>query len=180
MTYLETGCRAALAFVFLVASTSKIHNAGSYREFHESLSDLGLPSAVLVRALSAGIPVAEAVTVVLLAVNHTSQWGLFTAVVLVGSFTAGIAVARAQGKTVRCRCFGESGAPSQAAHVVRNVVLLGGAAAGALASLAPAGRPETAMVVFAAGLGIIAAALFLRWDELSFLLQPATRTGAGG
>ena len=36
------------------------------------------------------------------------------------------------------------------------------------------------MVVFAIGLGIIAAALFLRWDELSFLLKPSANPRSGG
>jgi hypothetical protein len=173
MIYLETGCRAALAFVFLVASTSKIHSLNSYREFHDSLKDLGLSSALLIRALSIGIPAAEGITVVLLAVNGTSRWGLLASVVLVGSFTTGIVVARAQGKVVRCRCFGESGGLSNAPHILRNVVLLAGAVTGALAGLLSGGRQEPAMVVFAIGLGVIAAGLFLRWDELSFLLKPS-------
>jgi hypothetical protein len=180
MIYLETGCRAALAFVFLVASTSKIHSVSSYREFHDSLKDLGLSSSLLLRALSLGIPAAEGVTAILLAVNRTSLWGLFASVVLLGSFTTGIAVARAQGKVVRCRCFGESGAPSEAAHILRNLVLFAGAVTGALAGFSSNGRPEPAMVVFAIGLGIIAAALFLRWDELSFLLKPSPSPRAGG
>ena len=176
MIYVETGFRAALAFVFFIACTSKIHSVSSYRDFHDSLKDLGLSSAFLLRALSAGIPAAEAVTTLLLAVNRTSLWGLLASAALVGSFTTGIAVARAQGKVVRCRCFGESGALSDGAHILRNLVLFAGAVAGALASLLPEGRQDPAMVVFAIGLGIIAAALFLRWDELSFLLGNNVRS----
>ena len=177
MAYLEIGCRAALAFVFLIACTSKIHSASSYREFHDSLADLGLSSGLLLRALSLSIPAAEGITVLLLAVNRAGRWGLLASVALAGSFTAGIAIARWQGKVVRCRCFGESGTPSDAAHILRNLVLLAGAAIGAVAGLlagaSAGGRQTPAMTVFAVGLGLIAAGLFLRWDELSFLLKPS-------
>ena len=174
MTYLEIGCRAALAFVLLVASTSKIHSARSYREFHDSLKDLGLSSDLLLRLLSLGIPAAEAATVVLLVIDRLSMWGLGASLVLIGAFTTAIAVARAQGKVVRCRCFGESGSPSGSLHILRNVVLMAWSAAGAVADLVPASHQGPGMVVFAVGLGIIAAALVLRWDELSFLLKPGS------
>jgi hypothetical protein len=173
MSYVEFGCRAALAFVFFVACTSKIHSRRSYREFRDSLTDLGLPSAGLLRALSLGIPAAEGGTVILLAINRASWWGLIAAAALVGSFAAGIAVAGARGRVVRCRCFGDSRAPSSSPHLLRNVVLLAAAAAGVLAGLAPGGPARAPAVVFAVGLGLIAAALFLRWDELAFLFTPA-------
>jgi hypothetical protein len=173
MAYLESGCRAALAFVFLIACTSKIHSRRSYREFRDSLNDLGLSSAGLLRALSLGIPAAEGGTVILLAIDRASWWGLIAAAVLVGSFTAGIAAAGARGRVVRCRCFGDSGAPSGSPHILRNGVLLAAAVTGILAGLAPGGPVRAPAVVFAVGLGLIAAGLFLRWDELAFLFAPA-------
>jgi hypothetical protein len=180
MTYLETGCRAALAFVFFIACVSKVQGAGSFREFRDSLKDLGLPSARVVRTLSLAIPAIEGLTVILLAVSRTSLWGLIAATAVLGAFTAGISIAKAQGKVVRCRCFGGSGALASSAHIARNLVLLTAAVAGALAGISPGSGHDPGLVIFAVGLGIIAAGLFLRWDELSFLLKPAHSPGAGG
>ena len=179
MSYLETGCRAALAFVFFIACVSKVQRAGSFREFHDSLKDLGLPSARLVRLLSLAIPAIEGAIVIVLAVNRTSLWGLIAAIAVLGAFTAGIGIAKAQGRVVRCRCFGGSGTLASSAHIARNLVLLTVSVMGALAGRSPGTGQDPAIVVFAVGLGIIAAGLFLRWDELSFLLKPSHSPGAG-
>jgi Methylamine utilisation protein MauE len=178
MIYVSVGCRSALVLIFVIACISKVQNTESYRAFHESLGDIGLPSALAVRALSVVIPVAEAVVALLIAVNRTSVWGLAASVGLLASFTAGVGVAKARGRTVRCRCFGESSVSTTGEHILRNAVLAVISIAGMLASLAPAGHLRAAMAIFAIGIGVIGAGLFLRWDELAFLLRPPSRPRA--
>jgi hypothetical protein len=178
MIYFFIGSRAALALIFVVACISKVQNASSYREFFDSLKDFGLPS-VLQRIVSLVVPAVEGLTLLLLVVNRTGLWGLVASAVLLSSFTAGISVARARGRVVRCRCFGASDAPAEGGHVARNVALLGIALAGIVTGLGAKGQLVSANVILAIGLGLITAALFLRWQELSFLLKSPSSPRSG-
>lgn len=176
MVYLSLVCRVVLAAIFAIACLSKLQSRASYLAFRGSLSELGLPWPAVLPALGLAVPAAEGVTASLLIASRTSRWGLFASVFLLGSFTAGLAIAQARGRVVRCRCFGgsmTSAAVAGPAHIARNAVLLAGALAGALATLAPPGRASTPLLVFAIGLGLIATGLFLHWEELAFVLRPA-------
>jgi hypothetical protein len=178
MIYFFIGCRAALALIFVVACISKVQSVSSYRAFHESLKDVGLPPA-LQRIASVVVPAVEGLTLLLLVVTRTGRWGLVASAVLLSSFTLGISVARARGRVVRCRCFGASDSPAEGGHIARNVALLGIALIGIVTGLAAKGQPEPANLILAIGLGLIAAALFLRWEELSFLLTSPSRPRSG-
>lgn len=180
MIYLSLVCRVALAAIFAVACLSKLQSRASYLAFRHSLGDLGLPWPAVLPALGLAIPAAEGVITALLIASRASQWGLFASVLLLGSFTAGLAIARSRGRVVRCQCFGgsmTSAAEAGPAHIARNSVLLVGALAGALATLASPARASTPLLVFAIGLGLIAAGLFLHWEELAFALRPAPDVG---
>jgi len=177
MVYISMGCRSALALIFVIACISKVQNIKSYRAFRESLDDIGLSSVLAIRALSLAIPAAEAAVALLILMNRTSVWGLVASAALLVSFTGGVGVAKARGRTVRCRCFGESSASTEAQHILRNAVLITTSIAGVLTGLASAGHTTRAMVILAIGIGVIGAALFLRWDELAFLLRSSSSRG---
>jgi hypothetical protein len=156
MAAFEVALRTVLAIVFGVAFVSKVRSPAAFAQFAGSLRDIGWLRGRRRTAAAAAIPVLEAGTVLLLAVTPAAAWGSGTAAILLAAFTAVTAREVARGRRVRCRCFGAGSAQIGPAQILRNIVLLAGAAA----------------LVYAFGLAMLAALALVRWDDLVYLVGP--------
>jgi len=167
MSALDVGCRAALVVVFVLAVASKIRGRRSFDEFVRALGGFGFPAPLVGAPMAALVILCEA-----LAVASLIAWpvvGYPAAAALLVGFTAVIAAVLARGATVRCRCFGATDAPVGAAHLVRNTVLLGLAAAGGCARLFDSSASAPATLAVVATAGALAGFLASRLDDLLFV-----------
>jgi Methylamine utilisation protein MauE len=169
MAALEVALRTVLAVVFGVAFVSKVRSPDAFRQFADSLGDIGWLRGRRRSAVAAAIPVLEAGTVLLLAVNSAASWGFSVAAILLAAFTAVTAREVARGHRVRCRCFGAGSAQIGPAQIFRNVVLLAASAAGLAVAPASHGGTGAAALVYAFGLALLAALALVRWDDLVYL-----------
>jgi thiol-disulfide isomerase/thioredoxin/uncharacterized membrane protein YphA (DoxX/SURF4 family) len=169
--------RLLLAVVFAVSAFAKFADR---RGFTSSLESFGVPDR-LRPSLAWLIPVSElAIGLGLLA--GSSAWVAGVAALgLLVLFTLAIAVNLVRGRRPECHCFGQlSSAPVGWGSVVRNVVLVGGAAAvtlGGRVNAGPsvvawaAGLPSTGMVVLAAGVVIVGVVAVETWVLAHVLRQ---------
>jgi peroxiredoxin/uncharacterized membrane protein YphA (DoxX/SURF4 family) len=117
--------RVLLAAVLAVAGVAKLRDRASTRA---ALRGFGLPGG-LVPAGALVLPVAELLVAAGLLAPPTAFAATIVAGALLVMFTLAVAMAIARGRTVRCACFGASGAaPVGARTLVRNAALLGVAA----------------------------------------------------
>jgi hypothetical protein len=155
----------AVALVFgqvLIGATFAASALGKVRDpdgFTQAAAAFRLIPPGRVRVVARLLMVAELLVVALLAVGLVPAVsiavtiGLGTAVVLLIAYTVGLLAVRVRGMTVTCHCFGASPAPVSWWDVVRNVLLVAGAAWGMAA-----GNPESRLP---AGDGILVAMLAL-------------------
>ncbi len=168
MNALDVGCRAALAVVFVLALASKIRGRGSFEELVRALAGFGFPAPLVNAPTAALVILCEA-----LAAASLIAWpavGYLAAAALLVGFTGGIASVLARGATVHCRCFGATDTPVGVAHLVRNAMLLGLAAAGGCARLFELSASPPAMLAVVAAAGALAGFLVSRLDDLLFIL----------
>ncbi|GIH74076.1 MauE/DoxX family redox-associated membrane protein [Planobispora longispora] len=174
MHYLELSCRALLALVFTVSAAGKARNTASWRSFTRSLTDLGIaarwapPAAVTVTA-------AEALTAASLVWAPSARIGYMLAAGMLLIFTTVIWRTVRREATVRCACFGPSGAPMSRRHLFRNGLLLA-VTAGGWALARPGGAHEAAGVAIALGAAFTAGMLVVRFDDLAALVAGPPRT----
>jgi hypothetical protein len=136
VVYLALACRGAVGVVFLVSVFGKLHSRLAFRAFASWLAALPVPLArSQPRAAAAVIAAAEALIVVLIALQWTGRVGLVLAAVLLAVFTAGTLLAVARGSDAPCRCFGASTLPLGWRHAVRDALLGAAAVAGAVAAV---------------------------------------------
>lgn len=162
--YLDIACRACLILVFAVAVIGKVRGRAAYREFATSLRPLGAEK------LAGAVVAAEIATVVLLCVPMVG-WGYVLATGLLGVFIAGIVQVIRSRQPVACNCFGAGGRQLGRPHLVRNGLLVCVAVAGFVAgqfSELSAGAP--AILAIAAAGGAVVSAVFIRWDDIAYLL----------
>lgn len=153
--------RSILVAVFAVAAFSKLRSASSFRDFAESLRPLGA-------ARSAPAVVAGEVLVVVLLLTRWALVGYLVAAGILLVFVTGIARSLRQDVPVSCRCFGGRGGRLGGRHVVRNLLLVVVAVAGA--SVTSGSLPASAGgAALAAGSGLLLSLLFIGWDELAFV-----------
>ncbi|MGA8117620.1 MAG: MauE/DoxX family redox-associated membrane protein [Actinocatenispora sp.] len=164
--------RVLTGIVFAVAAFGKLRSPRHFAGFVTSLAPLGVPAS-LRPAVAGAMAVAEAATVVLVALPGTVPVGLAAAAALLVVFCAGIAYAVRTGRAVPCHCFGSTGSELKTSHLVRNG-MVAFAAAGALAVdvSAPAGPVGAGAVTASVLLGGFAALAVLSWDALATLLSP--------
>ena len=112
--------RLALAAVFLVAGLAKLADpAGS----HRALRAFGVPRWLAAPSARL-LPAAEIAVAVLLLPASTVPWAAGLALVLLLTFSAGIAVSLARGRTPDCHCFGGlHSRPASPATLGRNLGL---------------------------------------------------------
>ncbi|MFF8597040.1 MauE/DoxX family redox-associated membrane protein [Streptomyces sp. NPDC015220] len=178
MDFVSALSQASLVLVFAAAIVGKIRNTASFLAFKQAVATLGPVPAARAGVLAAGVVIAEAMTVLLLA----DPWphgdrlpaviGLLTAIGLLASFTYAIAHALRTGIQVGCRCFGTSASPVGPPQLIRNSVLL------VLAVVAIPGAGESGHLSWQARFagwlcGATAALVLVVGDELVALLRSA-------
>jgi hypothetical protein len=164
MSYLAVGCASLIGWVFLASAVSKLRHFG---EFSGSLPALAPVRPGLVRPLAAAVVTAEAAVPVLLLLPRVMPYGFALAGGLLAAFTAAIAAALKHGRRAPCRCFGASGTPLGARHLLRNAILLITVVAGGLARGA---APPTAGLAVAVAGGLLGAILIVAFDDIAYLL----------
>ena len=145
-------CAFAVASVFVVAAVAKLRSPEATREATVSLGVHAAASAFIA-------PGELAVAALLLLVPRA---GAAAAVGLLVLFTVLLKRVLAEGRTVRCGCFGAgSAAPVTSSSLLRNVALI---AASLLAWSAPSVRTTSAVELsasLAVGLGVVCVGLLL-------------------
>ena len=171
MAVVEIALRTILALVFAIAFISKVRSASAFGDFASSLGDITwLPRQA--RAVTARlIPLLEAAVVVLLVVPATVVLGFGLGALLLAGFTVVTGAEVANGRRVRCRCFGAGTAPIGPAQIARNIVLLAESLAGLAIEPMSHGHATGAALVLAFGLAVLAAVALVRWDDLAYLVR---------
>ncbi len=178
--YLSIACAAALTLVFGISAAGKF-GAERFRSFVASAGPLGLipraRRAIVARMVVAGEFVIVAALITGSAVRSWNEaagilFSAFTgAAALLAVFTAAITLSLSRGERAPCHCFGRSAAPLGVPQVVRNVLLLGIALIGSVASLveSPHGDlPGTAVAICA---GLAVGFVAVRFDDIVELFR---------
>jgi hypothetical protein len=163
--YLDIACRACLILVFAVAAFGKLRSRTGYREFAASLRPLGAERA------APAVAAAEVAIVILLLFPF--GWGYALGFGLLGVFIGGIALALRSRQPVACNCFGAGGSQLDRTHLVRNGLLALIAVTGFAAERLTDLRLDSPVLAgIAATGGAVVSLIFIRWDDLAFLLAP--------
>lgn len=191
MDYLVLGCRFLIGALFLVAAGGKILRPAARAALAVLVS--GITGTTRGRPVVAAVICAEAAVVVLIALPGTARLGLAAAAALLAAFAVAIGVGLRRGVGAPCPCFGTTGAPLGAAHLVRNALLTAialtgalaaqttaptGAAAGALTGLltgSPTGA-EPAGVALSLGAGAVLTLVFVFFDDIAALFAASDPT----
>lgn len=174
MDLIGVGCTALVAVVFGFAAAGKLRGRSAWADFVSTTGAMlparrlpAGPAAVLV----VGTEIATTLLAVLALVTRAAVVelaALSLAAVLLAAFLAGIARVLRAGRTVRCRCFGSTGAAFGRNHLVRNGILLvivaGGLMTGTHAAL-------DAAALVAAAAGATTGLFVVYWDELAYLVS---------
>jgi hypothetical protein len=170
---MSTGAVVLCGLVLLASAVSKVRGRGDYADFVASIPAFGIP-ARWTRLFAVLTVVAEfAIALLLLASVFIGRWpavaGLALAVGLFGVLTAAVwrAVARQSGAV--CRCFGRARTTLAHRHVYRNAFLLAVAGFGLAVSVVDT-PADSAATWLAAVVGVIGAALVVRFDDLADLV----------
>jgi hypothetical protein len=176
--YVVLAARCLVGVVFAVSALSKLRTGRALRDFTASLAQFGVrpgrrrPVAVAVAGAEAAVPVLLALALAgSPAAGATARAvaaaGFGLAALLLAGFTVAIARAVRRGVRAPCRCFGASATPLGAQHLVRNGLLLAGAAVGLAGVVAgPAGPADLAGAAVAVLAGSVAGALVTAFDDL--------------
>ena len=117
---LSVTARLVLAAVFAAAGLAKLSNRAATRT---AFADFGVPAG-LVPSLTVLVPLAELAVAASLLIDPVSRVGAAGALVLLVTFSVGIAVNLGRGRTPDCHCFGQlHSAPIGARSLVRNALL---------------------------------------------------------
>jgi hypothetical protein len=164
--------------VFLLAVTGKVVGTGAFTEFVHSMRDMRAVPPPLVELAARVTVLAEATTVLLLAIplKIAAVVGFAAAIVLTTAFSGAIARTVRSGNRASCRCFGRSSTPLGIRHLVRNGVLLVVSAVGLAASLA-GGSAGLAGALVAVLAGVFVGLIVAAFDDLALLLAPAAPAG---
>jgi hypothetical protein len=178
MGLVAVGCAAAIAVVFGFAAIGKLRDRTAWADFVTTTRSM-LPSRRLPARPAAVAVVSGEITAAALAVAAIVTGAALVAVlafavaaVLLASFVDGIARILRTGKTVRCRCFGSTGAVFGRTHLVRNGLLLATVVVGLVTALAGVATPLGAATLVAAAAGATGGLLVAHWDELTYLVSP--------
>ncbi|MCP2342827.1 MauE/DoxX family redox-associated membrane protein [Actinomadura rupiterrae] len=179
MLYVLLACRLALAAVMTLAAVGKLRSPGV---FAASLKDFDFIPAWARRPLAFGVPAAELLIVVLLAVPATVTAGLVVAALFCCGLTAVPTLVVVRGADVTCACFGAGETPMSGWHIARNALLLAAAVLGAGVAFAagdgvPGQVPGIALAVVGAGL-LTTLTVFV--DDIAALFQSPVAAGDSG
>lgn len=185
MSYLSVGLAAVLWCVFAASAWSKLRSRAAQRAFADSLRPLPLLPGRLVGPAAAAVTVAEAAIVLGLGWSVVAALAgragarpaatlvLLATGLLLAVLTTGVVLAVRRRTGVRCACFGAAERPLGRRHVVRNGLLLAGAAVALVdVVVGPAHRPAPAGAAVALLAGVLGAAILIRLDDLVDLFLP--------
>lgn len=171
--------------VFAASATAKFSSRRAYRAFRDGLAGTTLVPGRLLPATAAALSGTETLAAagLLGAAGMTmaaapgaaglAESALGVAVTLAAVLTAGVAAAIRRDVRARCACFGaRASRPLGRAHLARNACLLAVVAAGLAGVPVTHGRPALAGGVLAAVSGMVAASVFVGWEELAALFAP--------
>lgn len=164
MGLLLLALRVLLAAVFGTAGVAKLHDLSGSRT---ALEEFGVPARLGPAAVFL-LPACELAVAISLLLKPSAVWGAAGAVLLLGAFTAAIAVALAHGRAPECHCFGQIHSErAGGTTLLRNSVLAGVAASVALGGPGPSlsgwvSTHSAAEVIAAAGVAAVVAAAALR------------------
>ncbi|HEU5470943.1 MAG TPA: MauE/DoxX family redox-associated membrane protein [Actinophytocola sp.] len=173
MHYLDVAARFLIGTVFLVAVVGKISSRAAFAAFEGSLRRMAVLVPGAVGPAARATLALEALTVVLLIVplRWAAVAGFAIAGGLLAIFTVAIARSLRAGNRAPCRCFGASSVPLGPRHLVRNGLLLAGAAVGLVAAGVP-GEVDLAGALAAAVAGLAAGGLIAGFDDIAELVRP--------
>lgn len=171
MTYVVCFSRVTLVVVFAAAVVGKVHSRSAWLAFERATGRLlGVNRARGIWAVATVL--FEAATASCLALDHAAYAGFILSLVGLSVFLLVVLRGVARGVQTDCNCFGASGTSLGWAHVWRNALLVGVAAGGV--GLATAGDVPLAFTHPAHAtpivLGLISAALFVMWDDVTYLV----------
>jgi thiol-disulfide isomerase/thioredoxin len=95
--------RLGLAAIFTLAGLTKLSDL---RSSVDTVEAFGLPRR-LARPAGVVLPFAELVVAIALLPSPSARWGAVAAVILLSTFSAGVAYALHEGRTPDCNCFGQ-------------------------------------------------------------------------
>ncbi|MFE2721756.1 MauE/DoxX family redox-associated membrane protein [Kitasatospora sp. NPDC059327] len=170
--YLLLGGRCVLAAVFAVSALAKFR---APREFASALRAMAVVPERLAGVTAAAVPVVEVAAGLLVwAPKPIATWGFVLSGVMFAIFAVVLVSVLRRGLDVSCSCFGASGVPVSRAHVGRNLVLLGIAGAGLVASAgsSPGDLGATGVVVVLL-VAVFASILIIATDTLVELFSTA-------
>jgi hypothetical protein len=159
MSLVVVAAQCLLAAVFAVSAVAKVRHGEAFRRF---VAALRLP----VRRAAVGVVSAELCAAVLLSVPVSAPAGFALALALLILFSAALARGLRLGVRTSCGCFGESAGSSGRAELVRNAALAAVAAAGLAGSVVAAPAAFSGESVAVGGLGLAAAIVIVRLDDL--------------
>ncbi|TWP52152.1 methylamine utilization protein MauE [Lentzea tibetensis] len=168
MDYLQLCCRALVGVVFTLAVAGKLRGRAELAAFVDSLGGFGWFAPRVRPWVAAAVIAVEAVTVVLLALPGTVRAGFVLAAAMLAAFSGGVALAKARGREVRCRCFGSDGGLMGRRHQIRNGLLF---AVSLLGLPGTAATPRLDLLALAVGAGVLGAILLAHWDDIVFVLR---------
>lgn len=146
--------RLAVAVVFAVAAFGKFTGR---QEAREAVAAFGVPEH-RVGIVAWALPCVEAAVAIAVLPSATAVWAGACALILLGVFSALVAVRLARGEHPACACFGTAAAkPIGPGTLVRNALIAAVAGAALWGALARPGLPEALPGVPAWGLAIAAA-----------------------
>ncbi|MEV7519881.1 MauE/DoxX family redox-associated membrane protein [Streptomyces sp. NPDC091371] len=166
------GCQVFIGVVFLTSFAGKVRTPARYADFRTAAGELApwLPA----KAAAPAVVAAEAAAVVLVGLPATAPAGFAVAIALLLAFTAAILVAVRRRRRVLCQCFGTSSVPVGPVHVLRNLILLAGAGAGAVLTAVPRVPVEPAGLVTAVLCAAVLTWVTLRTDDIAELFRSIT------
>ncbi|MED7955121.1 MauE/DoxX family redox-associated membrane protein [Streptomyces sp. BE303] len=166
------GGRCVVALVFAVSALAKLRAPG---DFASALRAMAVVPRRLNRPVVIAVPLVEAAVALLVWLpGPVATWAFAAAGGLLALFAAVLVSVLWRRIDVSCPCFGAAGVPVGRAHVVRNLLLAGVAAAGLVASTAPdPGGLEPAAVALVLLVAVGASALAIATDTLVELFSPA-------
>ena len=195
MAEIVVGVQVIAACVYAASGMSKLRSRTAYHSFSAGLGNTALVPPRLLQAVAAVLAGGEAVIAIMVttaivtmmfsasAARVLSAAALATCWVLTAVLAAGVAMVVARGTIVRCACFGATsqGPPVGAAHLLRNASLLALVTAGLLDSVLASQPPAHSITlggwVVTAAAGTVCAAFLIRWEDVAYLVAPATVAG---
>jgi hypothetical protein len=173
------------AGVFTASAVAKLRRPSAYRDYRAGLRATELVPTRLLNVTAVLLVVIEAASAaglaggaVLLATRSPGAFplaesALAAAAAMAALLAAGVAAIIRRGTTARCACFGSTSArPLGAAHLIRNTLLLLALLAGLVCCSLGRSAAELAESALALVPGLVAALLFVRWDDLVSLYGP--------